>query len=326
MAEERIDPFNCSDYWRVDHLSRYFFTLPIIRGKSVLDAACGFGYGATLMSNHGAANVAGVDNCPTTIEYAAKHYNSDNVSFMVTDLEKENFLRESFFDIVVSFETLEHLKNPGIGLKNLVSVLKNTGYMIISVPGETDSESDNQYHKQHFTKDSFQSLLQKHFSHVAIYRQFLVIGSTIHANFSANPTHFKVDTKIEEVGHSRDWALDTDPIPDSYVAVCGNGPLPEIENTGTSSRQLWVQLIDELKRWKDFGLNQEAMTEDIQRDLDQKTDDYHRWQAWGGNMEVMVKNLKKYRDNLLLQINELTARNSRQQNEIEELKKKLNQT
>ena len=323
MAEERIDPFQCDNYWRVDHLSRYIFALSLCRGKTVLDAACGLGYGAAMMANNGAEKVIGVDNSATAIESAAKRYAGQNVSFEVADLEQPLPLAESSFDLIVSFETLEHLEQTQSALDNLARVLSEDGILIISVPGENDAQSDNPYHKQHFTKESFLSILRKHFSHVTLYHQILTIGSTIHSNLK--PFRFRESAKIEEVGQSRDRALDTDSIPDSYVAVCGNRPVPEIENTGTSSRQLWLQLIDELKRWKDYALNQEAVAGDIQRDLDDKTDDYHRWQAWGGNMQVMVDNLKEYRDNLLRQINELNARNSRQQNEIDELKKKLKQ-
>ncbi len=325
MAEERIDPFRCENYWRVDHFSRYLFANPLGQGKTVLDAACGYGYGSALMGNNGASKVLGIDNCAATIESAGANYSKSNVSFEVADLEKPLPYPENSFELVISFETLEHLKNTESGLDNLTRVLNEDGYLIISVPGEKDAETENQFHKQHFTKDSFVSILQKRFSHVELYRQILTVGSTIHSN--PDPFSFQESTTIGEVPKSTDWMLDTDSIPDSYVAVCGNQPVPEIDNTGTISRELWTEINSQLKRWKDYGLNQEARADGLEADLNVKMDEIYRWEKWGANTNLIVKHLEGQRKDLWQRIGELTAINNRQKNEIEILKQKnQNQT
>ena len=324
MAEERIDPFFCEDYWRVDHLSRYIFALAHCENKTVLDASCGLGYGAALMGNNGAKKVIGIDNSATAIERAAAQYSTDKVTFEIADLEKPLPYRENSFDLVVSFETLEHLEQAQAALDNLARILSEKGILIISVPGEKDAESENPFHKQHFTKDSFLSILREHFSHVALYEQMLTVGSTIQSMQS--PYRFKQFSKIEEVSKTTDRLLDTNSIPDSYVAVCRNEPLPEIENTGTSSRQLWLDIIDELKRWKDYSLNQDARAEDCERDLEVKIEEIYRWEKWAANTKLIIKHLEGQRTDLWQRIGQLTAINARQENEIEELKNNLKQT
>ncbi len=325
MAEERIDPFLCENYWRVDHLSRYIFALSLCRGKTVLDAACGFGYGAALLANNGAKEVIGVDNSTDAIEEAAKRYGEKNVSFEVADLEQPLPLGENRFDLVVSFETLEHLEQAHTALDHLVRALSENGILIISVPGEKDAESENPFHLQHFTKESFVSMLRERFAHVTLHQQILTVGSTIHSSAATNPLPFKESTKMEEVAQSRDWMLDTDSIPDSYVAVCGNQAVPVIENIGSSSRLLWLEVIDDLKRWKDYGHNQEARASDSERDLEVKIDEINRWTAWAANTELIIKHLEGQRKDLWQRIGQLTAINNRQQESIEELQKKLKQ-
>ena len=51
-AGERMIVGNISGYWA--HLSIYHFALPFARGRRVLDAGCGAGYGAAYLARHGA--------------------------------------------------------------------------------------------------------------------------------------------------------------------------------------------------------------------------------------------------------------------------------
>ena len=47
-------------FW--DHIGRYRFAKDFVRGKRVLDVACGEGYGSSALTKAGAAAVIGIDS------------------------------------------------------------------------------------------------------------------------------------------------------------------------------------------------------------------------------------------------------------------------
>src|SRR2546423_14915069 len=54
-----VDAGRLSPYWG-EHVARYRYALPFVEGKTVLDIACGTGYGLSLLAGK-AALVIGVD-------------------------------------------------------------------------------------------------------------------------------------------------------------------------------------------------------------------------------------------------------------------------
>ena len=59
---ERLDPAVApGSLTHVEHVARYRWAAPLAAGADVLDAACGVGYGAHLLSRAGARSVTGVD-------------------------------------------------------------------------------------------------------------------------------------------------------------------------------------------------------------------------------------------------------------------------
>ena len=86
------------------HLERYFFAAKQVRG-TVLDAACGCGYGSKIMWDSGAF-VTGIDLEKDAIHYARTHY--PGPEYILADVTTFR----GVYDCVVSFETMEHLPNP----------------------------------------------------------------------------------------------------------------------------------------------------------------------------------------------------------------------
>lgn len=141
------------------HLNRYVFSLKYCVNKNVLDAACGTGYGMSLISNL-AKSLEGIDIDKKTINWAKnKNFFNCSTKFQIKDLEKEKILGN--FDSVVSFETIEHLSRPGFFLKNIKNVLSNYGVLIFSVPV---NEPYNKFHKRNYNWDSIEELIKKYFS------------------------------------------------------------------------------------------------------------------------------------------------------------------
>lgn len=87
------------------HVDRYQFALTLLTDKdSVLDIACGTGYGTQILSAL-AGRVTGVDMSPDAIAFATRQHGGRRIRYAVSDLRSWR----SVADVVVSFETVEHV-------------------------------------------------------------------------------------------------------------------------------------------------------------------------------------------------------------------------
>ena len=166
MTEERLH-FNGETnapnaMYAAEHLSRYAVLAPFVAGKRVLDIACGEGYGSWFLKEWGAAEVVGVDISEDAITAAQKNFGRDGVRYLVGDACKaQEFLDHASFDIIVSFETVEHVADPlGFleGLRTLAAI--NAGFFI-SCPNDYVSMSldkSNPFHLRKYTFEEFQDL------------------------------------------------------------------------------------------------------------------------------------------------------------------------
>ena len=140
---------------RPDHLSRYKFAADKIpNGSSVIDAACGCGYGSWIMWDSG-LNVIGIDISNHAIDYAQQHYAGPQ--YICSSIEAIGNLEA---DYLVSFETVEHLSDP-LCLRRI-----NAGHVIASVPNELrypfnpEKFKDDEYpHQRHYTPEQFEQFL-----------------------------------------------------------------------------------------------------------------------------------------------------------------------
>lgn len=90
------------------HIQRYELASDFVNDKIVLDMACGSGYGSYLLADKGKAKeITAIDLDAETIRYASFRNQHPNINFLQGDAMK--FCRENYFDVIVSFETIEHL-------------------------------------------------------------------------------------------------------------------------------------------------------------------------------------------------------------------------
>jgi SAM-dependent methyltransferase len=140
-----------------DHLTRYLMLRAVCRGKSVLDVACGEGYGSALLAEWGAARVVGVDSSVEAIARAKKLFLRPNVSYLVGDacsLDPKDFGREQF-DIICSFETIEHVDDSEAFLSAIAKLRAQQGLVVISAPNDDiASIEDNPFHKRRYTLET----------------------------------------------------------------------------------------------------------------------------------------------------------------------------
>jgi SAM-dependent methyltransferase len=168
---ERIVPEETSPGIVALHLKRYDFALDWCRGRDVLDAGCGVGYGSAYLAEQ-AQSVVGVDRDPEAIAHARAAYPRPNLEFRVANL-LELDLAPSSFDTVCSFEVIEHLDDHEAFLAGVVRSLRESGVLIVSTPHveETRRDPDNPFHEVELSPADFQTLLRTRFSRVELYGQ-----------------------------------------------------------------------------------------------------------------------------------------------------------
>jgi 2-polyprenyl-3-methyl-5-hydroxy-6-metoxy-1,4-benzoquinol methylase len=156
-------------FW--EHIERYRFARAFVREKRVLDIACGEGYGTAALAKAGAASVVGIDIAPDICEQARRNYGLD----IRTGDAQAIPLPDQSIDLVVSFETIEHVPAPSIFLAECARVLVPEGELIVSTPNRPIYSSNghqNPFHHIEFNTAEFLELLQTRFESVQLYTQF----------------------------------------------------------------------------------------------------------------------------------------------------------
>ncbi len=217
---ERVDPSKSEQkFLYQEHLIRYLFASQYTKNKIVLDAACGNGYGSSLLLEKGAQKVIGIDISESTIDFCKKKYSSINLDFNVSDCSSMSF-QNSTFDSVVSFETIEHLERPEQAICEFKRILTSNGYLIISTPNIENYDEENPYHEHEFSLSEFQSILKNFFKNVEILYQFYPSSMMI-GNYDKTTSFETIitDDKIND---------ETQPL--YFIAICSDSTLPLISN------------------------------------------------------------------------------------------------
>jgi hypothetical protein len=147
---ERLTLRGDGNIYERQHLARYRWAQERVRGLRVADIASGTCYGMEMLRKS-AVSVAGYDREPI----CGNH---------VIDLEKQAWPEK--YDVVVSFETAEHLANPEYFLANARS---SAPVLLFSAPvGEAHG---NEHHKQHWTGSELRGLLEREYGSCKYWHQ-----------------------------------------------------------------------------------------------------------------------------------------------------------
>ncbi len=156
-------------FW--EHIERYRFARDFVNGKRVLDIACGEGYGAAALAKAGASSVVGVDLSHDICEHARRKYGLDARAGDAQAIP----LADRSIDLIVSFETIEHVTDPAAFIQECARVLVPEGTLIVSSPNRpvySGEHSLNPYHKVEFDEDELTDLLHSRFRETRLYSQF----------------------------------------------------------------------------------------------------------------------------------------------------------
>ncbi|HEV7664915.1 MAG TPA: class I SAM-dependent methyltransferase [Chloroflexota bacterium] len=170
-AEERLGNDPTSELWG-EHRARYRFASRFVAGQQhILDVASGAGFGLQMLRQSGAA-VTGLDYDAEALRNVRQLHPS--VPLVRGDATRLP-LQDASVDLVVSFETLEHVSDAGAMVRELRRVLKPGGRLVLSTPnkafGPPALHTNNPFHVQEFTGPELRNLLCCSFDSVELYGQ-----------------------------------------------------------------------------------------------------------------------------------------------------------
>ncbi|MFA5031708.1 MAG: class I SAM-dependent methyltransferase [bacterium] len=122
---------------------REFYSLPAIlkvlgniKGKKILDLGCGEGYNTRILAQKDIQELVGIDGSYKMIELAQKSEKEKplGIKYYCSDAGRMKVLKDSYFDIVVSFMAIMDMEKFFPVAKEVYRVLKKQGKFIFSIP------------------------------------------------------------------------------------------------------------------------------------------------------------------------------------------------
>jgi len=180
---ERFTPETRGAIW-YEHWHRYCAVLPLAQGKRVLDCACGEGYGSWLLAGSASA-VTGVDIDEAAIAHARARYTERaNLAFVEGSCTHLS-VADASVDLVVSFETIEHIADQDAMLAEFARVLDRRGALVISSPNKAvyahDEDASNDFHVRELDREELGGALARHFPQQLWYGQRVLAHSLLWA-------------------------------------------------------------------------------------------------------------------------------------------------
>ncbi len=228
-----------------EHWHRYAAVASLVVGKRVLDAACGEGYGSYLLAQS-ARHVTGLDLSFAAVAHARSRYPRDNLAFVAGSITAIP-LAPASVDLVVSFETVEHLSAQREMLAEFRRVLAPGGLLVISSPNRPVYNEvggvENHYHVRELDRAELKALLDPSFPRQAWYAQRVVAQSALWAEDAgaAGISYLLLDD-----GRTSAGAAPAAPM--YFVVICGSDG---------ATLPLWpaLSLFDDgaLALWRDYA-------------------------------------------------------------------------
>ncbi|MEE2906875.1 MAG: class I SAM-dependent methyltransferase [Planctomycetota bacterium] len=214
----------------VEHVHRYLFARQFTAGRDVLDIACGEGYGCDLLSDV-AKSVVGVDIDEPTIHRAQRVHQGENLRFETGSCLAIP-LDDDAVDVVVSFETIEHIADHSAFISEIRRVLKPGGLLLTSTPDPDNyhagSPGDNPFHVKELQRTEFFELLGKNFGNTSFGAQQCFSGSAMiplsQEEGMSPPGLYRLhaaESSIEDLGRFGDISL-------YLIGIASDGLLPKI--------------------------------------------------------------------------------------------------
>lgn len=146
--------------------SEYALARQYARGKVVLDVGSGDGCAAFLLAEE-AQEVIGVEVAREAVESARQRYQRPNLRFQQMSGTQLGF-PDNTFDLVTSFQVIEHVPEVEAFVSETMRVLKPDGRLLVTTPNRLTSVGENPYHVQEYSPDELRALFGRRFAEVTI--------------------------------------------------------------------------------------------------------------------------------------------------------------
>ena len=211
---ERLVPEASDPDLRNEHVARYRFAELLSRGKRVLDAGCGVGYGSAgmgLSGGEGLRTRQRGSGCPSAAVSSIPMCRS------CKGIARRCRLRDRSLDLVVCFEVIEHTRAWAELIAEAARVLAPSGVFLVSTPNRSyyraSRAEPNPFHVHEFDYGEFHDALRQTFPHTVVYCENHVPAIA----FSVGNTTF---------GRARFEASEADPLSAHFfLGACSMEPL-----------------------------------------------------------------------------------------------------
>lgn len=221
----------------IEHLHRYAIAMELVKNKKVLDIACGEGYGSNLLAKN-AAHVTGVDINNDVVKLATGKYQKQKLEFFTGTVENIP-AADKQFEVVVSFETLEHIADHKKMMDEIKRVLQPGGLLIISTPDKknyTDNTGrKNPFHVKELYEEEFKTLLHQYFKNVQVFSQQITLSSVITSESSEGLKTYKGNYQEikNDAGENRLYC----------IALASDTSLPVINNSVFNGQSVFGEAV-----------------------------------------------------------------------------------
>ena len=170
-TSERLNPEYIHDIteWvslQIHRFPYHFVAEYFAKDLSILEVGCGTGYGAKELTDNG-FSLDCIDVDKDVVDNANKLYGGERLRFHHYDGQNIDF-DDNTFDLVISFQVIEHVKSDISYLREIHRVLKAGGQVLLTTPnreyrlGEGESPW-NTFHVTEYDKETLDELISKVF-------------------------------------------------------------------------------------------------------------------------------------------------------------------
>lgn len=244
-----------------EHVHRYCFARDHAVGKRVLDCASGEGYGSFILASS-ASSVKGLEIDSVALGHAQAAFARDNLEYIQGDAQSLPF-DDGVFDVVVSFETIEHVPRPDLVLREFKRVLAPGGLLIISTPDQPvyspSGSEPNPYHLFEWTRSEFHTAIAEVFANQLLLEQRAMAGSVI-APVARPAAMRSYERRAEDVIEAGDGVLRAPYL----IALASDGALPPVNSAVYIDKCDLQLLYEQARRFPEV----DGMLEQVARDLE----------------------------------------------------------
>ena len=145
-------------------LQAYFLAKEYIHGE-VLEIGCGEGRGISLLSPE-AKNYTALDKIQEVVDELSQQH--PEIKFIQSNIPPMSELESNHYDVVISFQVIEHIKKDKDYLQEIYRVLKPGGKAIITTPNIKKTLTRNPWHIREYTAEQLSQLARSVFNKVSM--------------------------------------------------------------------------------------------------------------------------------------------------------------